>query len=155
MTSRPAAQPAQLPSDFGPRMLVDCPACGAAAIVDDAPRDPAQPHAQPRQMHCTACPKRIAAAVSASPSLGLNLRLQVPTRHGVLVAWNEAHLDYLEHYIADGLRREHVSAGGVRNRSVISRLPAWVKSAKNREEILKGIASLRRRQGLPASTKGA
>jgi hypothetical protein len=105
----------------------------------------------PRRMVCQSCPKRLEQPYQAlsNPAMGLAPRLQVATRHGVLVAWNEAHLDYLESYIAGHLRREQVG-DGVRNRSVLSRLPAWVKSAKNRDELIKAIARLRRERLPPA-----
>ncbi|MNL74868.1 hypothetical protein D3C87_2005750 [compost metagenome] len=62
-----------------------------------------------------------------------------------MVAWNEDHLDYLERYLAGGLREETPAReGGVRNASIVSRLPAWAKAAKNRDEMLKAIARVRR-----------
>jgi hypothetical protein len=58
---------------------------------------------------------------------------------------NEDHLDYLEHYLAGGLREETpASEGGVRNASIVSRLPSWAKAAKNRDEVLKAIVRVRR-----------
>jgi hypothetical protein len=78
---------------------------------------------------------------------GLPLRLCAESRHGLPVAFNEAHLDYLESYVRDPLRREAVEPGGFRNRSIASRLPRWVKAAGNRDEVLKLIAKMRARLG--------
>ncbi|HMC90952.1 MAG TPA: hypothetical protein VKI45_00695, partial [Allosphingosinicella sp.] len=79
------------------------------------------------------------------PTMGFPLRLRGETRHGNLIAINEAHLDYIEAYVRDPLRREVVEPGGVRNQSIASRLPHWVKAGKNRDEVLKLIARMRTR----------
>ncbi len=72
----------------------------------------------------------------------------VPTHQLYLVAdccgqtlWarNMAHLDFLENYVSANLRQRTANV----NRSVASRLPQWIKAAKNREEILKCIKRLR------------
>lgn len=136
---------------FDDRLVVDCPGCGGMAVITPlgevaAPRDRAF---AARRMVCLACGATRDRPVTppgqiADPFMGLAPRLRAETRHGVLVAWNEAHLDYLEHYLAGRLRTETPDATtGVRNASVISRLPAWVKSAKNRDAVLKAIARLR------------
>ena len=107
--------------DFADRRLV-CEACG---LTRDQPATP--------------------MGVINDPWMGRPPRLRAETRHGTLVAWNEDHLDYLEHYLAGGLREEApASKGGVRNASIVSRLPAWAKAAKNRDEVLKAIARVRR-----------
>jgi hypothetical protein len=38
-----------------------------------------------------------------------------------------------------------VEPGGIRNQSIASRLPRWVKAAKNRDEVLKLIERMRAR----------
>ena len=43
------------------------------------------------------------------------------------------------------LRREVVEPGRFRNGSILSRLPRWVKAAGNRDEVLKAIATMRRK----------
>ena len=72
---------------------------------------------------------------------GLPLWLQTPCAGEVLWAWNEWHLDWLERYVAADLRERTPN----QNRSLASRLPRWIKSAKNRDEVLKGICRLRER----------
>jgi hypothetical protein len=46
--------------------------------------------------------------------------------------------------VAAPLRERRVEHGSA-NRSIASRLPVWVKAAKNREEVLRALARLRRR----------
>src|SRR5699024_2318562 len=79
----------------------------------------------------------------------LELWLQTPCCGETLWAYNKEHLDFLEQYVAATLReRTHPdgtlwSQTPARNSTLASRLPAWIKSAKNREAVLKGIGKLR------------
>ncbi|MGW6704081.1 hypothetical protein ACWGDE_04185 [Streptomyces sp. NPDC054956] len=57
-----------------------------------------------------------------------------------LWAYNLAHLDLLESYIGAGLRERAAIPGSM---SLVERLPAWVKSAKHRSEVLRTIRRLR------------
>lgn len=136
---------------FGDRLVVDCPACGGMAVITPVagalpPRDRDK---AARRMICHACGAARDQAETpvgrpADPFMGLRPRLRAETRHGDLIAWNEEHLDYLERYLAGRLRIETPDeATQVRNASVISRLPAWAKSARNREAVLKAISRLR------------
>ncbi|UDF03823.1 zinc ribbon domain-containing protein [Asticcacaulis sp. AND118] len=127
-------------------ILVACPACGGKAQLTE--RD----GAAARRLVCTACghnrdiePRN--ACVSTYPPTdnicnGLSLWLEVETRHGRLYAFNEAHLDHIADYVASNLR-EMAPTSGLRNASVTSRLPLWIKQAKNRTEVLKLIDKLR------------
>jgi len=54
-------------------------------------------------------------------------------------AFNEKHLDYLEDYVSSDLRERIPN----RNSSIPSRIPKWVKNAKNRDTVLKCIQRLR------------
>ena len=78
-------------------------------------------------------------AASDARYRGLELWLQIPCRGRTLWAFHEAHLDFLERYVAAGIR-ERVP---YRNRSHASRLPVWMKSAKNRDEVVRCLARLR------------
>lgn len=140
---------ARLAEDFLGRLLVDCPVCGGFAVI--LPRDPERSDAAAaRRMVCRDCgatrdKAETAPGVAIDPFMGLNARLRAETRQGDLVAWNEAHLDYLETYLAGRLRVQQapVDPTGPRNRTIVSRLPAWAKAAKNRSEVLKAIARLK------------
>ncbi|MFJ9447398.1 hypothetical protein ACIRRH_36970 [Kitasatospora sp. NPDC101235] len=71
-----------------------------------------------------------------------------------LWAYNLAHLDLLQGYISAGLRERAATPGSM---SLVERLPAWVKSAKHREETLRAIRRLRTSvpQDRQAGTDGA
>lgn len=73
------------------------------------------------------------------PHFGQPLLFVDEGRHGCLWAYNLNHLDELRRYVAATLRERSSDAG---NKSMASRLPAWVKSAKNRASILKRIERL-------------
>jgi len=136
------------------RILVDCPRCGGLAVitldVDEGteaigwavPR-----HHGARRAVCTACAfsRRQGWRSWARPTMGLPLRLRGTGRQGLLAAYNEDHLAYIEAYVRDPLRREAGAPGGFRNASIASRLPRWVKAAHNRAEVLKLIARMRSR----------
>jgi hypothetical protein len=74
-------------------------------------------------------------------STGLPLWLQTPCAGQVLWAWNTWHLDFIGRYVSADLRERTPNI----NTSLASRLPRWIKSAKHRDEVLKGIARLRSR----------
>lgn len=65
-----------------------------------------------------------------------------------LWAFNEAHLDVLEGYVGARLR-ERGDVGGL---TMLARLPGWLKSAKNRGEILRVIDRLRATLPRPAGS---
>lgn len=136
------------------RLFVDCPRCGGLAIItldEDGGTEEigwaSERHHGGRRLACTACFHQRGQGYSAwsAPTMGLKLRLHGECRHGTLVAYNEAHLDYIEAYVRDPLRREAVEPGGIRNQSIASRLPAWAKAGKNREEVVKLIERMRAR----------
>lgn len=123
-------------------VLVDCPRCAGLAVVRALdPMPDVDVLEVDRRMTCTACFHT--AEEAAHSQLQWSLRLAAKTRHGTLYAYNAEHLEYLASYIGGRLRREIPGTSSLRNRSQLSRLPAWVKSAKNREELLKAIERLR------------
>ena len=145
--------PARLPEDFLCRLVVDCPTCGGYAAI--LPRDPSDAQASAaRRMVCRDCgatrdKPQTPNGAPIDPFMGLAPRFRAATRHGDLVAWNEAHLDYLETYLSGLIRVEQRPAdpAAPRNQTIVSRLPAWAKSAKNRDEILRAIERVRRERG--------
>ncbi len=79
---------------------------------------------------------------------GVELWLQVPCCGETLWALNEQHLEFLEKFIGAGLReRRRDETFGWANRSLDSRLPRWMTSAKNREEVMRGLQRLREKLG--------
>jgi hypothetical protein len=78
------------------------------------------------------------------PCSGLPLWLAVPFRGRVLWAVNADHLTFMENYVAAHLRETPPG-----NSRLASRIPAWIKSAKNRDDILRSFARLRARLNDP------
>lgn len=72
------------------------------------------------------------------PHFGLPLRLVETTRAGLLWVYNAQHLDELRRYIAADQRERRIVA----NRSMISRLPTWMKLARHRPLMLKSLDRL-------------
>jgi hypothetical protein len=70
----------------------------------------------------------------------ITLFLNISCCGNVLWAVNEEHLDFLEQYVASELRERTPNI----NKSLASRLPQWIKSRKNRDEVLKAISKLRK-----------
>ena len=69
---------------------------------------------------------------------GLPLWFQTPCCGETLWAYNRPHLAYLKHYVEANLREE----GAAGRRGLASRLPKWMKAAKNRDEVLKCLQKL-------------
>ncbi|TCM59740.1 hypothetical protein EC844_13923 [Acinetobacter calcoaceticus] len=91
-------------------------------------------------MNHTALSRRFMDAHQAQdPHLGLELYLQVPTRHGVLWSYNLEQIVYLQKIVQADLRQ---CSGVFTHHKYSNRLPAWVKSARNRKEIDKAVLRL-------------
>lgn len=78
------------------------------------------------------------ASGPVDPVFGLDLWLQAPFRGENLWAFNAEHLRFLRDYV----RAEHRERVPNRNATLASRLPRWMKSAKNRDGLLAVIAYL-------------
>jgi hypothetical protein len=72
------------------------------------------------------------------PIFGLKLWLQADFGDYVLWAYNQEHLQYLKEYIGAKLREKN----GMSRRTLALKLPQFIKSAKNRDALLKLIAKL-------------
>ncbi|PAQ15652.1 hypothetical protein CD798_05465 [Bacillaceae bacterium SAOS 7] len=68
---------------------------------------------------------------------GYPLYLQISCCSHTLWAYNLQHLEYLKNYVEAELRENHPYY-----LSIESRLPLWIKAAKNREIVLKAIEKL-------------
>jgi DNA-directed RNA polymerase subunit RPC12/RpoP len=79
--------------------------------------------------------------VGKDPHFGLALLLADAGRHGAVWAYNAQHLKALMAYVQASLRERGVNSG---NGSMFSRLPAWLKSAKNRGPVSRRLAKLER-----------
>lgn len=74
------------------------------------------------------------------PYFGIDLLLQTSFRDEILWFYNLAHLEYVESYLQVDVRERSKDAG---NRSLISRLPVWIKQRKSRDDVLKKILKLK------------
>ncbi|MED7931315.1 hypothetical protein SMD20_44340 [Nonomuraea sp. LP-02] len=137
--------------DFVDEVLVRCPRCDGCAVVLAHPEalEDAGITDLRRRLRCGACgyvkDETVASAVvggPVDPFFRRPLWLRASCCGHVLWAYNVRHLDLLESYVAAKLReRGDVVAGAPA--SLVERLPTWLKTAKNRAEILRTIGRLR------------
>ena len=126
--------------------LVCCPKCQSKAFVtinnDEA------------RLSCTSCGYNQAKLAehrtfywgAENPTdsyFGANLWLQTDCAGESLWAFNKRHLEYLEDFVSAKQRQRNPNVDTWMNSSLASRLPKWMKAAKNREQVLKAIAVLK------------
>jgi len=137
--------------NFGTMFLVHCPQCARCAEVQPMTVEPVR-FAREARIACSYCgynktiaSRTIAVGAAVDWYFQLPLWLQTPCCGEILWAYNPAHLDYLANYVQADLREDapNGTPHGLRNSTLTSRLPRWLKSAKNRDDILRGIAKLR------------
>jgi hypothetical protein len=132
--------------------LVVCPQCDACAQILPLDAD-SQNLFDPRRVTCTVCSYSKdwqgtsvgIGGYACDGYFGLSLWLQTELSDGILWFHNLRHLQYVEAFVRATVRERRTDLHGCRNASVISRLPNWVKAAKNRRHILKAIDSLKRK----------
>ncbi|MEU0410602.1 hypothetical protein ABZ307_22690 [Streptomyces griseorubiginosus] len=112
-------------------VLVRCPRCDRIAHF-------AWPDQEPRVI-CRSCGLCRAGHGFGRPPLWL----RAGTRHGELWAYNLAHLDLIRRFVAAQLRERDPWYEHGRKMTCVARLPAWVKRAKNRDEVLRTIDRMR------------
>ncbi|MFF2775531.1 hypothetical protein ACFVU3_11530 [Streptomyces sp. NPDC058052] len=139
-------------------IIVRCPGCARAARVVPAPGVDLGPDIPkmflPRHLVCRACgfSRRWngchvlfsggTAGPATDPYFGVPLWLQTDTRHGRLWAYDLAHLDLIRRYVQAPLRERAPWYETGRKMTLVARLPAWIKRAKNRDEILRAVRRL-------------
>jgi hypothetical protein len=143
--------------DFVGSVIVRCPGCAGAARVVPAPGDAGRGERTPftpRRLICRGCGlarvnsgrvvtlSRGTARPAADPFFGMPLWLQVETRHGWLWAYNAEHLDLIRRFVQASLRERASWYDTGQRMTLVGRLPAWVKRAKNRVEILRAIGRI-------------
>ncbi|MFJ6621599.1 hypothetical protein ACIQOW_29005 [Kitasatospora sp. NPDC091335] len=156
--------------EFADEVLVRCPRCGGRALVlarlgDRCEHRWTGGREHTRRLLRCGCgyavdgfPAQRTFGGPVDPYFELPLWLDAECCGGRrLWAYNPAHLDLLEDYVAAGLRER----GAVPGMTLVARLPAWVKSAKHRDEVLRTIRRLRasvppaRRASRPAADTDA
>ncbi|MQY33659.1 hypothetical protein SRB17_16210 [Streptomyces sp. RB17] len=141
--------------DFLDSILVHCPRCDRIARVLRQPHPDVRPLFAPRRLVCRSCGL---ARTWAGRGIGLGARqrgpaedpylrarlwLQRETRHGRLWAYDLRHLDLIRRCAAAGLRERAPWYDTGQKMTLVARLPAWIKSAKNRDEVLRTVDRLR------------
>lgn len=156
---------------FATEILVRCPRCDGRALVAVHP-DHRDGHTYavgwltaPHRLTCPGCahvaewgPRRWQSGAGDAyftrggplvvpelggpddPYFGLPLWLRRPCCGRVLWAYNVPHLELLEAYVAAAQRERPTPAG---SQTLLERLPAWMKAAGNRAEVLAAIRELR------------
>ncbi|MCC7634450.1 hypothetical protein IEN52_09915 [Stenotrophomonas rhizophila] len=124
-----------------------CGYCGHQWVSADATRKVASPPVRTLAGTCAQCGRssdvtvgvmRVRGAEALDPHFGLPLLLVEKTAAGLLWAYNPAHLQALHDYAVAPLRER----AGVANGSMFSRLPQWMKLARNRVLLQKATARL-------------
>ncbi|MGY1496102.1 hypothetical protein ACW4TU_05675 [Streptomyces sp. QTS52] len=147
--------PRSTKDDFIGSVLVRCPRCARPAHVQPDPHEPDQAiHSvlfAPRRLVCGGCGlsrrwsgssvmfSGSTAATARDPYFHLPVWLQTETRHGRLWAYNLEHLAYIRRFVAASLRERAPWYDTGRKMTLVARLPVWIKSAKNRDEVLRAI----------------
>ena len=139
---------------------VACSSCGGQAAVVPRPGLPAlryysEMQFRPRRLVCPRCGTNrdwtarqtrpgggaligVALGGPQDPFFGRPLWLQTPCCGHLLWAYNASHLNVLHSYVAADLRERTGPATGL-----LARLPAWIKKANHRAEVLRSIDRLR------------
>lgn len=124
-----------------------CGHCGHRWVSVAATRKVASPPLKSLAANCAHCGRSSEVTVSVAqvrgteavdPHFGMSLLLIEKTAAGLLWAYNAAHLQALHDYAAAPLRE----STGIANRSMFSRLPQWMKLARNRVLLQKATARL-------------
>jgi len=142
---------------FEDEVLVVCPKCGACAKqirTTEFDTDLKRPISS-RRFVCANCGLTKEGGSLILPGYrwtvdsGMTLWLQTPCCGETLWAFNLRHIETIEAYVRADLREQHRHpTQGWSSGSFVNRLPKWIKAGNHREEILKGVARLKKK--LPA-----
>ena len=125
-----------------PEVLVVCPRCSARAVV--------RASGSARRLTCSSCGLARETPDTTSswgepvdPWFLLPLWLTSELRGHTVWAFNDRHLDALRSWVAADLRERTPRPGAAM--SMLEKLPAWMSSAKNRDDVLAVIDRLSER----------
>lgn len=118
-------------------VLASCPACGECATLNSNTKRLICPH-------CGHTKFDIFWNIIGpnSSTLGLSLFLQTDCCGETLWAFNQDHLRFLRDYVSADQRAHARDSNGWSNRSLANRLPQWMTSSKNRENVVRAIDRL-------------
>ena len=140
-------------NQFSDNILVVCTVCRNCAVVRQICQGVPSGSDPPVCLICAGCGQKqewinklsfsSEDSIPRDPFFHATLWLQTPCCGRTLWAFNGYHLKYLQQFVSATLRQRRCDPeSGWKNSSLISRLPGWIKSAKNRASVLKGIAKL-------------
>ncbi|MDO0910068.1 hypothetical protein QQM39_04090 [Streptomyces sp. DT2A-34] len=132
--------------EFTDSVLVRCPRCEEIAHYEWRPAIAPDAHgtsSPQRRLVCRSCGLARTSWGAGGRCANPVLWLQTETRHGVVWAYNLAHLDLLSRFVAASLRERPPWYEHGRKMTYVARLPAWIKRAKNRDEVLRAIDRIR------------
>ncbi|MEU5710726.1 hypothetical protein [Streptomyces flaveolus] len=141
--------------DFLDSVLVHCPRCDGVARVRRRQEAEERWIFAPRCLVCRSCGLSRtwagrsvvldsgSAGPARDPYFRARLWLQRETRQGRVGAYDLRHLDLIRRYVAAALRERAPWHDTGRKMTLVARLPSWMKSAKNRDEVLRAIDRLR------------
>jgi hypothetical protein len=128
---------------FSDLFLVHCPRCDKCANVVERDKGGKLNVFSSRRIICSHCGysqdwqgKSIVQGTNTDWYFKLPLWLQAECCGETFWAYNFEHLAFLEQFVGAGIRK---APSG----SLAAKLPAWLKLAKNRDEILKTIKKIR------------
>jgi hypothetical protein len=130
---------------------VVCPRCAGRAIVAAQRLEGRGTLDWPRRLTCPSCAYAALWAAQTrgsvwggpvDPFFRRPLWLRTRWRAHIVWAFNRRHLEILEGFVGADLRER---GPGGRSSTMISQLPAWMKSAKNRKGLLVALGRLRRK----------
>ncbi len=139
---------------FQDKVLVRCPRCQSCALVSC--RNSGIVHLfAPRRFSCQSCGAskdwagqevgNTDSGAPVDPYFHYPLWLQIPCCGDILWAYNARHLAFIAAFVQATLReRQPDEQNNGSNCSLASRLPRWLQSRKNRDAILKAIATLQK-----------
>jgi hypothetical protein len=136
---------------FQQEILVRCPRCAEPAWIKTIEPGDKSPFSA-RRLACKKCAfakfwhgRSVGGGRDATDGyFHLPLFLQLPCCGETLWAYNLLHVDYLAQWLGADLRERRAdSVHGWRNASNLSRLPKWMKLAKNRAAVIEGLTRLK------------
>ncbi len=135
--------------DFTEEYLVVCPQCHFCARIRSIDSAAIEALA-PRRVTCLSCSytkdwrgETISIGSAADAYFGLPLWLQIEVGDRQFWAHSLRHLQFIKTFVQATIRERNIGHfQGWRNQSAISRLPEWIKLAKNRKRVLKAIELL-------------
>ncbi|WP_329122677.1 hypothetical protein [Streptomyces sp. NBC_01465] len=145
--------------DYLGQILVTCPRCAEAAYIEpvaDSGDRSGRAMFVPRKLVCRACGLartwsgrcvsygNSASAPETDPYFHLPLRLQARTRHGWVWAYNREHLALIRGFVEARLRERAPRNDTGHTMTLLARLPAWIKRAHHRDEVLRAVDRISR-----------